>query len=108
MTLVRPLGIILPEAVATMSTVPRQAQATARTKNAMTVAPIARPAGDAGVSTISSAAGRKASSCSRRRRSRTLGKATTALDDFMDRTVQAVECRVASAGTHQLLVGPVF
>src|SRR5437660_3403362 len=83
MTFVRPLGMILPEAVATMSTVPRQAQASASTNTAMIVAPIARPIGDGGVSTISSAAGRKASSWSRRRRAPASGKATTALDVFM-------------------------
>src|SRR5207249_4867799 len=42
MTLLRPLGMILPVAVATMSTLPRQAQATASTNTAMIVAPIAR------------------------------------------------------------------
>ena len=80
MTLVRPLGMILPGAVATMSTVPRQAQASASTNTMMIVAPIARPIGEGGVSTISSAAGRKASSWSRRR-TRLSGNGTTAFED---------------------------
>src|SRR5216683_2625638 len=107
MTLVRPLGMILPEAVATMSTVPRQAQASASTNAAMIVAPIARPIGDGGVSTISSAAGRNASSWSRRRAPAS-GKATTALDDFMDAGLQSVQHRVAAAGAHQLVVRAVL
>jgi hypothetical protein len=66
-----------------MSTVLHDAQAKAMQKNRMTVAPIARPAGEAGVSTISSAAGRNSSSKSRRR---TSGVWTTAmaLSDFME------------------------
>jgi len=59
--------MILPGAVATISTVPNDAQASATQNRAITVAPIARPIGEGGVSTISSAAGRKASSCSVRR-----------------------------------------
>ena len=66
MILVRPLGTILPGAEATMSIVPDQAQASAAQNSTMMVAPIARPIGDGGVSTISSAAGRKASSSPRR------------------------------------------
>ncbi len=58
MVLVRPVGTILPEAVAMMSTWPKIAQTTAIAKNRMMVAPMARPTGDAGVSRISSAAGR--------------------------------------------------
>jgi hypothetical protein len=83
MTFVRPLGMILPCAVATISTLPMQAQPNARTNTAMIVAPMARPIGDGGVSTISSAAGKKASSWSRRRRASASVKATTALGDFI-------------------------
>ena len=53
-----PIGTILPDAVAMMSTWPTDRPATARTKNAMMVPPTARPTGEAGVSRISSAAGR--------------------------------------------------
>ena len=67
MTLVRPPGTIFPGAVATMSTVPKAAQVSAKQKNAMIVAPMARPTGEGGFSTTSSAAGRKAISYSLRR-----------------------------------------
>src|SRR5208282_870843 len=73
--LTRPLGTILPVAEATISTCPKLAQVNARQNNTMSVAPMARPIGDGGVSTISSAAGRKASS-SLSRRSRVNGKVT--------------------------------
>src|SRR5215831_6014418 len=62
MTLVRPLGTIRPDAVATISTLLRHAQTRARQNNAMIVPPMAPAIGGGGVSTISSAAGRKASS----------------------------------------------
>ena len=66
-----------------MSTVPMHAQTSATQNTAMMVSAIARPAGDGGVSTISSAAGRNASS-SLRRSARCFGKATmTFLADFM-------------------------
>ena len=70
-------GMILPGAVATMSTVPKQAQASASRTAAMIVAPIARPIGEGGVSTISSAAGRNASSCVAAAALRTFGNGTT-------------------------------
>jgi hypothetical protein len=54
--------MIFPVAVATMSTLPNIAHVSATQKMAMIVAPTARPTGDGGVSAISSAAGRKASS----------------------------------------------
>ena len=72
-SLTRPLGTIFPLEVATMSTCPKHAQIKARQNTAMMVAPIARPIGDGGVSTISRAAGRKAIS-SRCRRVGRLGK----------------------------------
>ena len=69
-TLVRPLGTIFPVADATMSIVPAEAQISAAQNNRIMVAPIARPIGDGGVSTISSAAGKNASSSPRCRRTR--------------------------------------
>src|SRR5262245_32122851 len=54
--------MIRPEAVATISTLPKHAQTRATQNNAMTVPLIAPAIGGGGVSTISSAAGRKASS----------------------------------------------
>src|SRR5262245_17972743 len=65
MTLVRPLGTIFPDADATMSMVPADAQISAAQNNRIMVAPIARRIGDGGVSTISSAAGKNASSSAR-------------------------------------------
>jgi len=53
--------MILPVAEATISTRPKNAQARARQNRATMLNTIVRPAGDGGVSTISSAAGRKAS-----------------------------------------------
>ncbi len=79
--------MILPGAVATISTDPRQAQANATTNTAMSVAPIARPIGEGGVSTISRAAGRNANSWSRRRAGLS-GKGTTALDDFIGAAIR--------------------
>jgi hypothetical protein len=61
MTLVLPLGTIFPLADATMSIVPHQAHTSPAQNSRMIVDPIARPIGDGGVSTISSAAGRNAS-----------------------------------------------
>ena len=65
-----------------MSILPNAAQASARQNRAMIVTPIARPVGEGGVSTISSAAGRKAIS-SRSRRAADFGNGTT-LADFVD------------------------
>ena len=69
----RPLGTILPVAEATMSIVPNQAQTSASAEQRDDGAAIARPIGDGGVSTISSAAGRNASSSRRVARSRGTG-----------------------------------
>ena len=75
---------------------------------------MARPIGDGGVSTISSAAGRKAIS-SFWRRAGDLRKGDdvlrvwiASLADFMDTTLQPVERRVASARPDKLVVGAVF
>src|SRR4051794_5392280 len=115
MTLVRPLGTILPAAEATMSTVPHQDQASATQNSSAIVAAIARPIGDGGVSTISSAAGRKASSSpclSRLRRNgmtvsvRLTGRAPLA--DFIDASLQPVQRRIAATGLDQRVMGAVL
>src|SRR5262250_1170799 len=107
MTLVRPLGMIRPDAVATMSTLPKHAQARARQNKAMIVPPMAPVIGGGGVSTISSAAGRKASSSSPRvaglRR-----RETTVLANFMDACLQTVERRIAAACLDQGIMGAVL
>jgi len=78
------------------------------------VVPMARPIGDGGVSTISKAAGRKASSsCARRFRATEKGMtfpvtSLTALADLMDATLQPVEPRVPSARMYQLVVSTIF
>src|SRR6478735_2782005 len=115
MTLVRPFGTILPAAEATMSTVPHQDQASATQNSSAIVAAIARPIGDGGVSTISSAAGRKASSSpclSRLRRNgmtvsvRLTGRAPLA--NFIDTSLQPVQRRIATAGLDQRVMGAVL
>src|SRR3954454_23136981 len=107
MILVRPVATILPGAVATISILPKAAQASARQNRAMMVMATARPIGEGGVSTISSAAGRKASS-SRSRPWRRLGNGMTALADFMNAPLHAIEGRVTSAGPEQLFVRAVL
>ena len=74
----------------------------------MIVAPIARPIGDGGVSTISSAAGRKASSCSRRRTGASAETAMIFLADFMDAGLQVVQLRIAAVGADQLVMVAVL
>src|SRR6202048_1373595 len=110
MVLVRPLVMILPGAEATMSILPNAAQPSARQNRAMIVTPIARPVGDGGDSTISSAAGRNAIS-SRSRRARA-GNGTTLADfvdsDFMDPTLHAVEGGIAPTGADQLVMRAVL
>src|SRR5437867_3061964 len=73
----------------------------------MIVAATARPAGDAGVSTISSAAGRNATS-SALARPDDLGNATIFLTDFMDARLQTIKVGVASGRTDQLVVRAVL
>src|SRR5580704_7900590 len=107
MILVRPTGTILPAADATMSTLPIAAQASAVQATAMMVAPIARPTGDGGFSTISSAAGRKSIS-SAARRSAEAGNGTIFLADFMESRLQPVQCGIAPAGSHQIVVSAVL
>src|SRR5215468_5997956 len=109
MTLVRPVGTILPEEVAMMSTWPSVAQAIAAAKNAIIVAAMVRPAGDAGVSRISRAAGRNSSSMLRGFGPRNL----TTLSDFgstrvMETRLETVKRGVTAAGTDQIVVAAVF
>src|SRR5882724_1545903 len=115
MTLVRPLATIFPVADATMSIVPHQAQASAAQNSRMRVAPIARPIGDGGLSTISSAAGRKASSSLRLscpRRNGTTPRAgptdTAELADFMDPCLQPMQRCIAAAGPDQCVMAAVL
>src|SRR5437667_5915561 len=107
MSLVRPLGMILPRAVATISTLPTEAQTSAAQNTEMIVAPIARPMGEGGVSVISSAAGRKASSYSPRRTG-CFGKAMTFLADVMNACLQTMERRISTVAADQVVVGAVF
>src|SRR5258705_13331703 len=114
MTLMRPLGTIFPVADATMSIVPQDAQASAAQNSSARVRAIIRPIGDGGVSTISSAAGRNASSSRRRACARRNG--TTRADsagfadsaDFMDTCLQPVPRRIAAARRDQPVMGAVL
>src|SRR5262245_1732225 len=111
MTLVRPLGMIFPGAAAMMSTSPSDAQAKAKPNSAMIVTPMARPIGDGGVSTISSAAGRNASSClSRRFGPRTSGMTFLAelSADFMDPGLQTIERGIAATSLDQIVMATVL
>ena len=71
------------------------------------VPPIARPIGDGGVSTISNAAGRKASS-SVSRRLRVFATSIAALADFMNSTLQTVERRIAAAPGNEIVMNAVL
>src|ERR1700684_2217974 len=101
--------MIFPVAVATISTWPRLAHRSASTNSAIMDAPIARPIGEGGVSTISSAAGRNASSS----RSRCLappGNGTIFFSAFMDACLkkahQGTSLRTTIAhGQHQAPLG---
>src|SRR5215475_4128736 len=112
MILVRPVATILPVAEATMSIVPQDAQASAAQNSRMSVAPMARPIGEGGVSTISSAAGRNASSLLRRSRARrsgmTDGIGLAALADFMDPCLEAMQRRIAAAGVDERVMAAVL
>jgi len=103
-SLVRPPGTILPVDVATISTLPNDAHASAMQNTATMLAPIARPTGEGGVSAISSAAGRNAISASRRRTS-ALGNATTfLLAGIMDARLQVVEFGIPPVRADQVVV----
>src|SRR5450631_3218168 len=114
-TLVRPLGTIFPVADATMSIVPHQAQTSAAQNKRMMTAPMARRVGDGGVSTISSAAGRNASSSPRRSCARENGM-TRRMDkagmvdsaDFMETCLQPMQRCIAAACFDQSIVGAVL
>src|SRR4051794_436385 len=102
--------------MAMMSIWPRHAQASAMRKNAISVAPIARPAGDAGVAMISSAAGRNSRSSRRggaARRSRiTLPEGVSvgagASAGFMEPRLHAMQRGIASAAADQFVVVAVL
>src|SRR5215510_15146907 len=111
MTLMRPLGMIFPGAAAMISTSPSEAQASAKANSAMTVKPMARPIGEGGVSTISSAAGKNSSSCLSRR----VGRGGSGMmflagfsADFMDSGLQAMEGGIAAAGVDQIVMAAVL
>src|ERR1700682_3029821 len=84
--------MICPCATATMSTVPTHAQAKATTNTAMMVKATARPIGDGGVSTISSAAGRNASSSLRR----------------SGPCLEAIEGGISATGLDQIVMGAIL
>src|SRR5215470_17217346 len=107
MILVRPLGTIRPGATATISSLPRQAQTSAMQNKAMIVPLMAPAIGGGGVSTISSAAGRKASS-SRLRAAVLSGRAAWASVDFTDACLQTVQRRIAAACTDQIIMGAIL
>src|ERR1700746_1402662 len=115
-TLVRPLGTILPVGDATMSIVPHQPQTIAAQNSRMIVATILRPVGEGGVSTISSAAGRNASSsprlpCARRNGMTRCAGWGGARDsaDFMDPPcLQPVQRCIAAASFDERIVVAVF
>src|SRR6185436_17161941 len=91
-----------------MSISPKAAQASAAANTRMTVAPIARPAGDGGLSTISRAAGRNASSCAVRGACRCCEKSSTTLADFMQSSLRTEQRGIAPAAADQLLVSPIL
>src|SRR5262249_28417910 len=104
-----------PVADATMSIVPQDAQASAAQNSRMRVAPIARPIGEGGVSTISRAAGRNASSALRRAfprgsgtTPRAAGAAKAALADFMEPCLQAMQRGIAPACSKQRVMAAVL
>src|SRR5262249_37463994 len=101
MIFVRPLGTIRPVAVVTMSTLPKDAQPSAKQNSAMMVPPIAPARGGAGVSTTSRAAGRKANSAADRD-GRFGGDGARASANFMDACLHAIERCVAAAALDQL------
>ena len=102
------VGMIFPVAVATISTVPNVAQASAKQKTAMIVAPIARRSAG-GVSTISSAAGRKATlPAVRQPESVPFGNGMIFLADFMDSGLQIVQRSITSAAANEFVMGAVF
>src|SRR5262249_51904431 len=115
MTLMRPLGTIFPVADATISMVPHHAQTRAAPNSSMMLAAIARPIGDGGVSTISSAAGRNASSSLRLPRARLSGMmsrpglpGSVGSADFIDSCLQQMQRCIAAAGLDQRVMSAVL
>src|SRR6266545_4406022 len=103
----RPTGTTLPCAVATMSMWPTQAQVRAMRKKAINVPAMTRPKGDAGVSMISTAAGRNSSSDRRDEpNGRTLPMVSSA--DFMESSLHAVEGGVAPTSPDQVIVAAIL
>src|SRR5260370_8854481 len=108
---VRPVGMIFPGAVATISMCPKIAHASAEMKNRMMTAPMARPAGDAGVSTISSAAGRNSSSVRERSRGTSAVvrvRTGMRLADFLQPDLRTVHHGVATADAEPFGVAAVL
>src|ERR1700722_2952882 len=99
--------MILPDAEATMSIWPNEAHNSAKQNTAMTVAATARPAGDAGVSTTSSAAGRKATSAADLP-AFLFGRNRIFLSDFMYACLQPIKHRVTAPRTDQFVVGSIL
>src|SRR5215469_5443215 len=118
MSLVWPVGMILPVAEAMISTWPKNAHTSARQNRAMMLNTIVRPTGDGGVSRISSAAGKNASSSLSRpllvREDggvfRTFGAARcdVCLTDCIDARLEPMEHRVAPARIDELVVGAIL
>src|SRR5262249_5239946 len=108
MTLLRPVGTILPGAVATISTQPSTAHVNASTKNVMIVPPMARPAGEAGVSMISSAAGRNSRSFWDLEGTDNLRDAATMSPHLQQSGLRAVERGVSAAAAHKFVMRAVF
>src|SRR5215467_10545612 len=107
MTLVRPLGMILPGAAATMSTVPNAAQTRATQKTPITARARTWPTGDGGVSMISSAAGRNASSSALR--ARPAGRMQTTFSaNFMETCLGAIQGGVSPARLDEIVVRAVL
>src|SRR5262249_11220859 len=107
--------MILPVADATMSIVPHQAHARAPQNSNMMVAAMARPIGDGGVSTISSAAGRNANSsrrlaggCRNGTTWRPACAGTMALADFMDTCLQPMQRGITAACPDQRFMAAVL
>src|SRR3974377_2451705 len=105
--LVRPLGMIFPEAVATMSIFPNEAQASAIQNSAMMLQLIISAYGVTGVSTTSRAAGRNACS-SRLRLGAALRAAVAVSPDFMDPALQPIKRGIAAASLDQLIMDPIL
>src|SRR5215470_2332083 len=118
-TLTLPLGTILPWATATTSTLPNQLHTSASTSSSTMARARTRWSGEAGVSVISSAAGRNSSSSRERLRvvaarsaaraaRATLTDRTSRLPHAMEPHLVFVQARVPAAAGQELLVRPVL